>query len=305
MLQIGKGKGILILISLVLLFFLASYIIGRTGLFKDNNLTLSSQKIAVVFIRGVLYDPEDILDEISKYKDRKDIKAIVLRIDSPGGTVVAAQEIYSEINKMRVDKIILASLGNVAASGGYYIASAAKEIIANPGTITGSIGVISEQMNLQELMKKIGFKRYVLRSGQYKDIGSSLRDMTEEEEGLLQNLMDNIHRQFIRDVARGRNKTIQEIEPLANGMIYTGEQAEENGLVDRLGNFQDALDRASELAGITGKPTVIYPAEKNNKIWNYFLKSFIDEIKSLIIWTNDQIGSTSFHPHGFLLVGRR
>ncbi len=305
MLQIGKGKGFLLLFFLVLLIFLVSNIVGRTGLFKNKSLTLSNQKIAVIYIQGVLSDPKEVLDEINKYKDRKDIKAIVLRIDSPGGTVVAAQEIYSELQKLREKKIILASLGNVAASGGYYVACATEEIIANPGTITGSIGVISEQMNIQELTKKIGLKSYVLKSGRYKDIGSSVREMTEEEKGMLQNLMDNIHKQFIRDVAAGRNMTIQEIEPLATGMIFTGEQAEENGLVDRLGTFQDALDRASKLAGITGKPIIIYPEEKKNKIWDYFLQSFTDEIKSLLIWLHEQIGLTSFHPHGFLLVGRR
>jgi protease-4 len=197
---------------------------------------------------------------------------VVLRIDCPGGAVGAAQEVYGEIQKLRSEKTILASLGNLAASGGYYIASAAQEIIANPGTLTGSIGVISEYPNFQELMKKIGYRAEVLKSGRYKDVGNPLREMTKEEMQLMQGLIDNIHAQFIRDVAKGRHREIEEIRALADGRVFTGEQAKENGLIDRLGNFQDAVDRAAELAGIEGKPEVLYPEKKRPRILDLFLQ---------------------------------
>jgi protease-4 len=211
------------------------------------------------------------------------VKALVFRIDSPGGTVVAAQEIYSEIRKLRGKKKTLSSMGNVAASGGYYVASATEEILANPGTITGSIGVISEYANVQDLLKKIGFKSTVLKSGRFKDVGSPLREMTAEEGVYLQGLLENIHHQFIRDVAQGRQKTVEEIEPLSDGRVFTGEQAKEIGLVDRLGNFQDALDRAAELAGIEGKPVILYPEEKRRRILEYLIPGLMEWFQDFLV----------------------
>jgi len=236
-----KGKAVYILFSLLLFLFLASYLLGRFGLFKQERLPLTSKKIAVIYVEGVLTDSRSVLQELEQYKSRKDVKALVFRIESPGGAVGSAQEIYEEIKKLSAKKTILASLGNVAASGGYYIACAAEEIVANPGTITGSIGVISEYPNVQELMKKIGWKTEILKSGRYKDVGNPMRDMTEDEASLMQSLLDNIHSQFIRDVAQGRKKEIHEIEPWADGRVFTGEQAQEIGLVDRLGNLQEPL----------------------------------------------------------------
>ena len=223
---------------------------GRWGLFEGRGISLSNDKIAVISIEGVLTSSEDTIRQFKQYEEDEDVKALVLRIDSPGGTVVAAQEIYAEIRKLREHKVVLTSMGNVAASGGYYVASATEEIVANPGTLTGSIGVISEYPNIEELMKRVGLRSEVMKSGRFKDLGNPTREMTEEERQLLQDIIDNIHNQFIRDVALGRGRTVEEIEPLADGRVFTGEQAKENGLVDRLGNFQDALDRAAELAGI-------------------------------------------------------
>ena len=299
------GKGFLIFFIVIMALFIVSYGVGKAGIFKGLQQTFAGQKIAVVPVKGFLADSEDILKEIEKYKDRLDVKAIVLRIDSPGGTVVAAQEVYSEIEKLREKKIILASLGNVAASGGYYIACAAKEVIANPGSITGSIGVISEFTNIQELMEKIGWKKNTLKSGHFKDIGNPMRDMTTEERARLQKLMDNIHQQFIRDVAKGRNMPVEEIIPLADGMIFTGEQAAELGLVDRLGSFQDTITRAAELAGIVGKPAVLYPEEERDTLLQYLMHSFFYEMKSLFIWMHEQMVLTSFHSYGSIIAGRR
>jgi protease-4 len=294
-----RGKGIIVLVCMVGLIFVLSFAAGRWGFFEGEGLSLSKDKIAVVPIQGLLTNSRDTIRQFRRYEENEDVKALVLRIDSPGGTVVAAQEIYVEIQRIREDKIVLASMGNVAASGGYYVASAAQEIVANPGTLTGSIGVITEYPNFEELMKKVGLKAEVLKSGRFKDLGNPTREMTEEERRLLQGLIDNIHRQFIRDVALGRGRPVEEIEPLADGRIFTGEQAQENGLVDRLGSFEDALDRAAELAGIEGKPVILYPEEKRKKIWEYLIQTLADAMASLVRTTFERVGPMGFHPEGF------
>ncbi len=300
-----RGKGVFVLVSILGLIFVISYVAGRWGLFEGRGISLSNDKIAVISIQGVLTSSTETIRQFKQYEENEDVKALVLRIDSPGGTVVAAQEIYAEILKLRENKVVLASMGNVAASGGYYVASATEEIVANPGTITGSIGVISEYPNIEQLMKKVGLRSEVLKSGRFKDLGNPMREMTEEEKQLLQDLIDNIHRQFIRDVALGRGRTIEEIEPLADGRVFTGEQAKENGLVDRLGNFQDALDRAAELAGIEGKPVILYPEKKRKKIWEYLVQGLAEVMGSLLRSTFEQMGPMSFHPEGFSVSGRR
>jgi protease-4 len=279
----SRAKGIAFFLLFLMVLFVASYAAGRFGIFQGDGLGLAEPKIAVIPILGVLTDAQGVLEELERYKERADVKAFVFRIDSPGGTVVAAQEIYSEIRKLRGKKKTLSSMGNVAASGGYYVASATEEILANPGTITGSIGVISEYANVQDLLKKIGFKSTVLKSGRFKDVGSPLREMTAEEGVYLQGLLENIHHQFIRDVAQGRQKTVEEIEPLSDGRVFTGEQAKEIGLVDRLGNFQDALDRAAELAGIEGKPVILYPEEKRRRILEYLIPGLMEWFQDFLV----------------------
>jgi len=300
-----RGKGIFVLVSILGLIFVISFFVGRWGLFEGRGISLSNDKIAVISIEGVLTSSADTIRQFKQYEENEDVKALVLRIDSPGGTVVAAQEIYAEIRKLREHKVVLTSMGNVAASGGYYVASATEEIVANPGTLTGSIGVISEYPNIEELMKKVGLRSEVMKSGRFKDLGNPTREMTEEERQLLQDIIDNIHNQFIRDVALGRGRTVEEIEPLADGRVFTGEQAKENGLVDRLGNFQDALDRAAELAGIEGKPVIIYPEEKRKKIWEYLVQSIAEVMGSVLRSTFEQMGPMSFHPEVLSVSGRR
>jgi protease-4 len=300
-----RGKGVIVLVSILGLIFVISYVAGRWGLFEGKGFSLSSEKIAVISIQGVLYDSTETIEQFKQYEEEEGVKALVLRIDSPGGTVVAAQEIYGEIQKLKGDKVVLASMGNVAASGGYYVACAAEEILANPGTLTGSIGVISEYPNIEQLMKKVGLKSEVLKSGRFKDLGNPTREMTADEKELLQDLIDNIHRQFIRDVAKGRGKPVEEIEPLADGRIFTGEQAKDNGLVDRLGSFEDAIDRAAELAGIEGEPVVLYPEKEGKKIWEYLVQGIVEGVEGLFRSFLEQRVSMSLHSDGFLVSGRR
>ncbi len=300
-----RGKGVFVLVLILGLIFVISFVAGRWGLFEGSGISLSKDKIAVISIQGVLTSSTDTIKQFKQYEENEDVKALVLRIDSPGGTVVAAQEIYAEIQKLRENKVVLTSMGNVAASGGYYVASATEEIVANPGTLTGSIGVISEYPNIEELMKKVGLRSEVMKSGRFKDLGNPTREMTVEERQLLQDLIDNIHGQFIRDVALGRGRTVEEIEPLADGRVFTGEQAKENGLVDRLGSFEDALDRAAELAGIEGKPVIIYPEEKRKKIWEYLVQSIAEAMGSALRSTFEQMGPMSFQPEVLSVSGRR
>jgi protease-4 len=192
------------------------------------------------------------------------VKAVVLRIDSPGGVVGPSQEIHEEVKKLAAKKKVVVSMGSLAASGGYYIAAPASVIFANPGTITGSIGVIIKLSNLQELLDKVGVKVTTIKTGTYKDIGSPSRPMTEDDKALLQGVIDSSYNQFVKAVAQGRKLPEAQVRLLADGRIFTGEQALALKLVDRLGNMQDALDEAGRLGGIKGEPVQFRPKKERN-----------------------------------------
>ncbi len=258
---------VLVLVLVVLLGTIAlfSYLRG-----SDTGLGFG-EKIAVVEIKGVIANVQPTIKELTEFSEDASVKAVVLRIESPGGGVSASQELYEEIGRTAKKKPVVASMGSVAASGGYYIAAAAKKIYANPGTITGSIGVILQFTNLEDLFKKIGFRMEVVKSGAYKDVGNPAREMTPEERAYLQEMIDNVHQQFVRDVARGRRMQVEKVQEVADGRIFTGEQAKELGLVDELGNLQDAIDAAAEMAAIEGEPKIIYPEKKKRSVLDYLL----------------------------------
>jgi len=235
------------------------------------------EKVAVVEIRGLITESRSVIDRIIKFKKDKTVKAIVLRIETPGGAVGPSQEIYREVRKAGQVKKVVASMGAVAASGGYYVSSAAHKIFANPGTITGSIGVVAEFSNIEEILKKVGLKTVTIKSGDFKDIGSPLREMTSEEHQLIKGIIDGVHKQFIRAVAEGRNLPIEAVEKIADGRILTGEQAKELGLIDQLGNLQDAITLASQLAGIKGEPHIIYPEKKRPSVWDFLLGALLQK----------------------------
>ncbi|MEW6107878.1 MAG: signal peptide peptidase SppA [Nitrospirota bacterium] len=238
----------LIVLSLVLVLF-------------QKNIPLRS-RIALVRLEGPILDSKKKVDEIREYVKDASIKAIVLRIDSPGGAVAPSQEIYEEVKRSAAKKHVIVSMGSIAASGGYYISSPSTKIIANPGTLTGSIGVIMEIPNIEGLMNKIGIKTEVIKSGRLKDIGSAFRGMKQEERDILQGVMDNVHEQFIRAVSEGRKLKIEEVRKIADGRIFTGEQAVGYGLVDELGTLEDAINAAAKLAGIKEEPEVVTKEEK-------------------------------------------
>ena len=219
------------------------------------------ERVALIRIEGMIIDSKDTIDEIKEYAKDPSIKAIVLRINSPGGAVAPAQEIYEEVRKAVTKKKVVVSMGSIAASGGYYIASPATRIIANPGTLTGSIGVIMEIPNIEGLMSKLGIKTEVVKSGRHKDIASLFRGIKKEEREILQKVLDNVHEQFIMAVADGRKMLHDDVKKIADGRIFTGEQALKAGLIDELGNLEDAVHAAARLSGIKGEPVVISKKE--------------------------------------------
>jgi len=242
-------------LGLVTLVVLSS-VFGRY--LSDGGLDDGSEKIALVEISGQIGDSRDIVRQLSKYRRDDDIKAILLRIDSPGGAVAPSQEIYDEVLRVRADnKKIYASMGSLAASGGYYIAVAADRIFANPGTLTGSIGVIMAFGNAEKLMEKIGLEPQVVKSGKFKDVGSPLRRMTTKEHVYLQRVVDDVHQQFIDAVAQGRNMSTKEARILADGRVFTGRQALELKMVDEMGGLEDVIVKLGKAVGIEGRPRVI------------------------------------------------
>lgn len=252
-------------ITAISLFGIIAIVIGGSAFIQSNISSAmpggKKGNVGIVEITGVITSSKAVIEKIKKFRQDKSIKAIVVRIDSPGGSVGPSQEIYREIIKTRQKKKIVASLGSVAASGGYYAASASNGIMANPGTITGSIGVIMEYANFQEILKKIGLSPVVIKSGEFKDMGSPVREIKEKERKILQNVADEIHMQFVRDVAFGRKLKMNKVEKLADGRIYTGEKALDLNLVDKLGNLSDAVEWAGKLAQIKGEIKPVYPKE--------------------------------------------
>ncbi|RJQ42759.1 MAG: signal peptide peptidase SppA [Nitrospiraceae bacterium] len=219
-------------------------------------------KIALVRVTGVIVDSTDVIEELRGYATDNSIKAVILRVDSPGGAVAPSQEIYEEVLKLKEKKKVIVSMGTVAASGGYYISAPADKIVANAGTLTGSIGVIMELPNVSGLMQKIGVETQVIKSGEHKDIASIFKSLKPEEKKILQDVLDDVHSQFIQAVSAGRGMKFEEIKKLADGRIFTGRMAKELGLVDELGNLQHAIKLAGNLTGIEGEPEVVQKKEK-------------------------------------------
>lgn len=226
----------------------------------------SGDRVGVVELVGVIYDSKNVTEQLDKYAREKFIKAIVLHMDSPGGSVAASQELYQAVRRVREGgKPIITSMNNVAASGAYYTALGSSKIMANPGTTTGSIGVLAEFPNFTGIMDKIGVHYTIIKSGEYKDTGSPFRDFSTRDVAYLQNWVDNAYNQFLSTVATERKKTVKEIRPYADGRVYTGQQAYEYGLIDTLGTFRDAIYYAAQLGGIKGEPK-IYQERKRQKV---------------------------------------
>jgi protease-4 len=249
-----------IVITIVLLCLM---VVSLSLTLLQKKIPLGS-RIALVRIEGPILDSRNIVEELKEHAKDHSIKAIILRIDSPGGAVAPSQEIYEEVKKAAAVKKVVVSMGSIAASGGYYIAAPADLIIANPGTLTGSIGVIMEIPNIEGLMSKIGITTEVIKSGKHKDMASAFRKMGVEERELLQGVMDNVHEQFIKAVAAGRKLAVEDVRAIADGRIFSGEQAKTQKLIDELGTLEDTVKKTAELAGISGEPDLVEKKEKTS-----------------------------------------
>jgi protease-4 len=240
---------------------------------EDAGFSFSSNQVAVINLEGEIADSKEFIDELKDYGNRSGVRSVVIRINSPGGSVAASQEIYQSIKKFRTDtkKKVVVSMASVAASGGYYAACGADKIFANPGTVTGSIGVIAEWYNYGDLLRWAKVQSVVFKTGALKDAGSPTRPLTEEEKVYFQSLIDNMYGQFVSAVASSRKMKDADVRKLADGRVYTGQEAKANGLVDELGSYQDAIDAAAKMSGILGSPKIISPTKKSYSILNLLL----------------------------------
>ncbi|MDI6785820.1 MAG: signal peptide peptidase SppA [bacterium] len=274
MIEKNKTTKIILIFLTVLMLGEALYLLS---LLKGESF--HSNKIALINIRGTILESEEIIEQINKYKDNPAVSSIVLHIDSPGGSTGTVQEIYQEIKEVRKKgKIFVTSFENIGASGAYYIATATNYIIANPGTLTGSIGVIMSVNNFKELLDKVGLKAEVIKSGKYKDIGSPIRNMTLNEQKLIQGLTDDVHNQFIEAVIKGRKIKKEKLVNITDGRLLTGLQAYKVGLVDQLGNLNNAIEVAAKLANIKGKPVVIREKDELSSAFKNFFKRLFNKL---------------------------
>jgi len=271
------GFGFVFFVAIILL---AALLFSREGGF----IGLGGDRIAVVYLEGVIFNSKTINESLKTYGDDSRVKAILLRMDTPGGGVAASQEIADQLKWLRNEKgkKVVISMGSVGASGGYYIACAADKIYANPGTITGSIGVIAEWVNYGNLLKWAQLRPEVFKSGEFKDVGSPTREITPKEREYLQGLINQMYEQFVGAVAEGRTTLTRErIKQLADGRVYTGEEALREKLVDELGNYEKALKGTAELVGIRGEPQVVTPPKpRRGSILDLLTSTDVGEILS-------------------------
>jgi protease-4 len=266
----------LLIVGAIFIFFVILALLLSRLSGHSNRFALGA-KVGVIEINGVITSATDILEDLRDFREDSAIKAIVLRIDSPGGSVAPSQEIHDAVKKTVELKPVVVSMGSVAASGGYYIAVAGQQIVANPGTMTGSIGVIMEFANYEELLKKIGWQNIVVKSGRFKDIGSPNRPMSDADRQILQVMIDDVQAQFVNAVVQGRNLSLEKVQKVADGRIMTGRQAFEAGLVDKLGGLETAIELAAELAGVDD-PKVVYPLEPPRKLIDYLMQGTADHL---------------------------
>lgn len=265
------------IILLVIFILIAIVTLGPIAI--DIGDGIFGEKIGVVEINGVIAESKDAMEDIVKFKEDEGIKGVIIRINSPGGSVGPSQEIYSEVKKLRGKKKVYISMGSVCASGGYYIAIAGEKIYAVPATITGSIGVIMEHMIIEDLFKKIGLQSNTIKSGAFKDAGSPFRKMKDEEKAYFQGILDSIHEQFIKTVADERKIPIDTAKKLADGRVFTGTQAKDLKLIDQIGTFYDTVDDLKKALDIKGKPVLVY-GKKPFSLLKWLISSMSREVIS-------------------------
>jgi protease IV len=262
---------------LVILIFIAIVFFGYMAVGISDGMF--REKIGVVEINGVIAESKDAMEDLVRFKEDDSIKGVIIRINSPGGSVGPSQEIYSEVIKLKMKKKVYASMGSVCASGGYYIAVAGEKIYAMPATITGSIGVIMEHMIIEDLFKKIGLQSNTIKSGAFKDAGTPLRKMKEEERVYFQGILDSIHEQFIKVVAHERKMPIDTVKKLSDGRVFIGTQAKDLKLVDNIGTFYDTVDDMKKALNMKDKPLLVY-GKKPFSLMKWLVSSMTKDVIS-------------------------
>jgi protease-4 len=238
-------------------------VMGSSRRSGEGGQAIFGPRVAIVELEGVIAEVDDLVREVKAHRENPQVKAVVIRINSPGGVVGPTQELHQALMRVReAGKPVVASLGSVAASGGYYTAVAADRIVANPGTLTGSIGVVMQMANVENLFKKVGVEYVVVKAGQFKDLGNFSRPMTPDERRVLQTLLDDVHAQFIEAVAKGRKLDRAEVVKFADGRVFSGVQAKDLKMIDTLGGLEDAVNEAAKLAGLALPPAVIRPSKR-------------------------------------------
>ncbi|HZV82117.1 MAG TPA: signal peptide peptidase SppA [Geobacteraceae bacterium] len=277
-------KWLWLILAIGAFFMLAAVfsVVAVTSLLGEGKDLSVSSGVGLVEVKGLIIDPQETVKQLYDFGKDDKVKAVVLRVDSPGGVVGPSQEISVAVKKLKAKKPVIVSMGSVAASGGYYISAPATLIYANPGTITGSIGVLMKFSNLEGLMNKIGMKAFTLKTGKFKDVGSPARTMNAEEKAMLQSVIDSTHSQFVRTVAEGRKLPVEKVREIADGRIFSGEQALEQKLVDKLGTMQDAVEEAGRLGGISGEPHVIKPPKKKKLFMDLLVEESASKFSSMI-----------------------
>ncbi len=279
-----SAKWVLGILAVVVLFFGFMTIFTLSWLFSepyDESTSTSGQKVAVVELNEPILSSEDIVRQFKKYRENKSVKSIVFRVNSPGGSVAASQEIYEEVKKTRNEgKPVVVSMGDVAASGGYYVSLGASKIVANPGTLTGSIGVIIQYFQVEELLKKIGVGAPTFKSGKFKDIGSPFHKVTEDERKFFDQLIGNVYDQFVGAVIAERKLDKKKVLQYADGRVFSGKQAYEYGFIDTLGTMEDAVKIAAAMGGIEGKPKIM-KERKMKTLVERVLGESVSELTSL------------------------
>ena len=258
---IGGGAFFLFVLAVFTLVYLTMHAGDQTASFKGFG-----DRIGVVDLDGIILSPKPVVDQLKKFNEDDSIKAIIIHVNSPGGGVAASEEIYREVKRVRDEKKkhIVASIETVGASGAYYVSSATNKIYADNGSVVGSIGVISEWVNYGDLLRWAKLKPEVLTVGEYKSTGDPTRDMTPKERAYLQSLIDNMYGQFVKAVADGRHAKVEDIKSVADGRVWTGEQALSMHMIDQVADFEAAVDDTAKAVGITGKPVLVHP-DKDRK----------------------------------------
>lgn len=272
-----------LLVAMAMVF--SAIIFSVSALSGKRKSLLASEKVGVVTVEGVITDAREAVQQLEELGKDDSIRAVVVRIETPGGGVAASQEIYGAVRELKKKKKVVASIGSIGASGGYLIACAADRIVANPGSITGSISAVMHLLNAEGLLNKIGLKPSVIKSGKYKDIGSPSRDITPEERVILQAVIDDMNDDFIDTIAADRKMPREKVKAIADGRIFSGRQARQVGLVDELGDMNHAIGLAGTMSGMKGKPEAVYSGKKKT-YWDVLFKNSLSALVSE--WKNQE-----------------